>query len=202
MAQFPKSEAEIAVLAQAMAAGLETHATVYPSPPVTPDNLTAAVEAFLGAKNAAGAAQALAMQAVGAKDEALETLKDRMKEDLRYAENTVKFDDGKLRLIGWGGRSADTALAVPGQTRSLAAPRQGEGWIFLDWKQPTEGGAVASYKIQRRLRPEGPWLDVSMAVESEATLMGQERGKEFEYRVSAVNKAGEGEPSNTVMAVL
>ena len=32
--------------------------------------------------------------------------------------------------------------------------------------------------------------------------MNQERGKEWEYRVIAVNKAGEGELSNTVMAVL
>ena len=48
MAQFPKSEAEIAVLAQSMAAGLETHATVYPSPPVTPDIRTAGVPPALG----------------------------------------------------------------------------------------------------------------------------------------------------------
>ena len=41
-----------------------------------------------------------------------------------------------------------------------------------------------------------------MAMESEITLTGQARGKEWEYRVIAVNKAGEGEPSNTVMAVL
>ncbi len=41
-----------------------------------------------------------------------------------------------------------------------------------------------------------------MAIESEITLSGQERGKEWEYRVIAVNKAGEGTPSNTVMAVL
>lgn len=37
---------------------------------------------------------------------------------------------------------------------------------------------------------------------SEVTLSDQERGKEWEYRVIAVNKSGEGEPSNTVMAVL
>ncbi len=30
----------------------------------------------------------------------------------------------------------------------------------------------------------------------------QERGKDWEYRVIAVNKAGEGLPSNTVDAVL
>ena len=41
-----------------------------------------------------------------------------------------------------------------------------------------------------------------MAVESEITLTNEERGKDWEYRVVAVNKVGEGEPSNTVMAVL
>ena len=64
------------------------------------------------------------------------------------------------------------------------------------------GGAVAAYKIQRRLRPSGAWTDAGMAVESETTITGQERGKEWEYRVIAVNKAGKGEPSNTVKEVL
>jgi hypothetical protein len=74
------------------------------------------------------------------------------------------------------------------------------GFAFLNWKKPVDGGAVAAYKIQRRLRPDGPWLDIGMAIESEITLTNQERGKEWEYRVLAVNKAGEGEPSNIVMA--
>ena len=43
---------------------------------------------------------------------------------------------------------------------------------------------------------------VHMAIESEATLNNQERGKDWEYRVIATNKAGESIPSNTVSAVL
>jgi len=145
---------------------------------------------------------AAAEQATAAKDEALQAVVDGMKADIRYAENTVNYDDVKLKLIGWGGRASKTSLETPGQVRTLEAPRQGEGWIFLDWKEPVDGGAVAAYKIQRRLRPNGPWSDVGMAVESEITLTNQTRGKEFEYRILAVNKAGEGESSNTVMAVL
>jgi len=41
-----------------------------------------------------------------------------------------------------------------------------------------------------------------MAMESEIALHNQNRGKEWEYRIIAVNKTGEGIPSNTVMAVL
>ena len=61
---------------------------------------------------------------------------------------------------------------------------------------------TAAYKIQRRERPSGPWTDASMAIESEITLSDQTRGTEWEFRVIAVNKAGEGLSSNTVMAVL
>lgn len=46
------------------------------------------------------------------------------------------------------------------------------------------------------------WSDVAPAMESEPTLTGQNRVKEFEYRVLAINKAGEGESSDGVMAML
>ena len=202
MARFPSREAEVFALAQGMMSGLAANAAVYPSPPVTVAELGAAFGAYMTANSAAVAAQAAAEQATAAKDEALQTLTDGMRADLRYAENTVNFDDDQLKLIGWGGRKARTSLEAPGQARTLEAPRQGDGWVFLDWKEPVDGGKVAAYKIERRQRPSGPWTDVGMAIESEITLSNQERGKEWEYRVIAVNKAGEGTPSNTVMAVL
>ena len=202
MARFPKAEAEIVALSQAMVSGLTANAAIYPAPPVAPVDLTALVSTYTTAKNAAIAAQAAAEDATTTKDEVLEDLVDAMKSDIRYAENTVDFDDDKLKLIGWAGRKAATPLAPPGQARLLEAPKQGEGWVFLDWKAPVEGGAVSAYKVMRRERPAGPWEEVATAVISEATLVEQPRGKEFEYRIVAVNKAGDGEPSNTAMVVL
>ena len=67
--------------------------------------------------------------------------------------------------------------------------------------RPTDG-PPAAYKPQRRERPEGLWSDVSMAIESEIPLTDQPRTTKWEYRVVAINKAGEGVPSNTVMEVL
>ena len=125
-----------------------------------------------------------------------------MTANLRYAEVTVDDDNANLSLLGCGGKADPTALQPPGQPRTLEGPQEGEGWIFLDWKKPVDGGAVASCKIERRERPAGPWLIAGMAIQSETTLTDQERAKEWEYRVIAVNAAGEGMPSNTVAAVL
>jgi len=202
MARFPTSEPEILALAQAMVSGLTDNVTVYAAPPVTLADLGNLISTYVNEKNDTVAAQAAAEQATATKDEALQGLVDAMKADLRYAENTVDFDDDSLKLLGWGGRHAKTSLEEPGQPRSLEAPQQGDGWVFLDWKAPVDGGAVAAYKVQRRERASGPWSDVGLAVETEITLANQERGKEWEYQVIGVNKAGEGAPSNIAMAVL
>ena len=61
------------------------------------------------------------------------------------------------------------------------------------WKEPIDGGQVAACKLQRRERPAGKWSDMATAMESEITLNGQTRSKEFELRVLAMNNAGEDE---------
>lgn len=98
------------------------------------------INAYTAAKNTAVAAKAAAEEATTVKDDALEDLADAMKSDIRYAENTVNYDDEKLKLLGWGGRKAAAPLAPPCQARLLEAPCQGEGWVFSDWKKPSDGG--------------------------------------------------------------
>jgi len=46
------------------------------------------------------------------------------------------------------------------------------------------------------------WSDVKIAMETVASSKNQERFKEWEWRIVAANKAGDGMPSNTVMTVL
>jgi hypothetical protein len=111
-ARFPKRESDVATLAQDMVAGLTAHTTDFPSPPVPPDELQTALAEYSTAREAAIVGTANATQGTAAKDEALETLVDLMKADLR----------------------------------------EGAGWVFLDWKEPTEGGPVPAYKGQRRTR--------------------------------------------------
>ncbi|AQQ71514.1 hypothetical protein SMSP2_01888 [Limihaloglobus sulfuriphilus] len=202
MARFPTTEADIAALAEAMEIGLTDNTVTYPAPPVDPMQLNLKRMDYLARKNQLIAAQAAAEAATANKDEALEELIDSMKSDLRYAENTVSYDDDKLKLIGWAGRKSASALQVPGQSRLLEAPRQGAGWVFLDWKKPADGGKVAAYKVMRRERAGGTWAEVATAIISETTLVEQPTGVELEYRIIAVNKAGDGEPSNTVMVVM
>nr|VFK01464.1 MAG: Fibronectin type III domain-containing protein [Candidatus Kentron sp. H]VFK01503.1 MAG: Fibronectin type III domain-containing protein [Candidatus Kentron sp. H]VFK05041.1 MAG: Fibronectin type III domain-containing protein [Candidatus Kentron sp. H] len=119
----------------------------------------------------------------------------------------MDYDNAKLKLIGWGGRKTATPLEAPGQAGNLVIRSQGEGRIDLAWEKPAAGGKVAAYKIKCRPRIiEGTtgaaWANADTAMETEITLAGQQQGKELEYCVVAVNKAGEGVASNTVTAVL
>ncbi len=202
MPRFPKKEAEIASLAERLWRGLWSNRPIYPTPPVHPILIRIKSMTYSSRREYLIAKQAAAEQATTTKTEALEELVDAMKADIRYAENTVDFSDHKLKLIGWAGKKTKTLLAPPGQARLLEAPKQGAGWVFFDWKAPLDGGKAKTYKIQRRLHSGGSWKDVATAILTEATLAEQPQKQELEYRIIAVNKAGDGSPSNTVEVVL
>jgi len=202
--RFPYREAEILRLANDIAAGLAAHTDVFPASPFSPEDFQNALDEHDGNREAAIRARASAAQSTDAKDQSLARIQDMSKSVIRYAENLTRGDDGQLQLLGWGARRSRTLTVTepPGQARTLEVIREGKDWVFLDWKEPAEGGEVAAYRVQRRKRDIGDWVDVGMSVESDVTLNGQEAGVEYEYRVIAVNKAGEGPASNIVRAVL
>nr|VFK54757.1 MAG: hypothetical protein BECKTUN1418F_GA0071002_10547 [Candidatus Kentron sp. TUN]VFK59587.1 MAG: hypothetical protein BECKTUN1418E_GA0071001_10547 [Candidatus Kentron sp. TUN] len=96
----------------------------------------AARTAYIAARDAAIAAHSEAEQATAAKQEALQSLADDIRRNLRYAEMIVDFDDAKLKSIGWGGRRERTPLTPPGQVTGLVIVAEGEGWITLRWNKP------------------------------------------------------------------
>ena len=57
-------------------------------------------------------------------------------------------------------------------------------------EEPVSGGAFSK------------WQQVGASLSTEAHLISQPRGQQLEYRLIAVNKAGESTPSNTVAVVL
>jgi hypothetical protein len=201
MATFPRTEAELVALARKVIDGLARHAETYPSPPFTPAMLTTILESFLSASSEAVAAQAAASRAVANKNVLNDKLTESIKTVLRYAEMTVNDDDTELKELGWGGRTHRTTLAVPGQPRTLQSPNRDDTSIELVWGEPVDDGKVQGYKIQRRERPDGPWYLVDSVLERSVTLAEQPRGKAWEYRVVAMNRAGLSVPSNTVQAM-
>jgi hypothetical protein len=202
--RFPYREPEILRLATDIAAGLAANPEEFPAAPYSPEDLEKALGVHDDNREAQRMSRAAAMQATAAKGESLETIADMSKSVLRYAENHTRGDDGTLRLLGWGRRRPRTQWATepPGQALTLEIIREGPTWVYLDWKEPMDGGQVAAYRVQRRKREAGEWTDVGTSVDSEITLNAQDTGVEFEYRVIAVNSAGEGPASNMVRAVL
>ena len=207
MPKFPKREAGILALVQAMINGYAAHAADFPSSIVF--LLLVFRGSYITAKNAQTEAMAAAQVATDEKDTALAGLAQKMKAELKKSEVDVGDDSEKLEYIGWGPKAPPSPADPPGQPRNLDAAMQGAGTVLLDWKAPARGsgGTVRTYVIERRDQPAGggefgEWAQAGIALESEAMLMNQPRGLQLEYRVKAINTGGESLPSNTVAVVL
>ncbi len=203
MATFPTREPEIIRLAHDLATGLGAHAELFPAPPNAPGQGLTLIDAYYEARDASIARAAASSDAIVAKDKAVESVVEWAKAEINYAVSLFRKDGNKLKLIGWGARRVPAILpdTLPGQVGHLVVQHEGKNAVSLSWRDPVDGGEVGAYRIQRR-KPGGEWFDVGTAVSSEATLNNQEAGVEFEYKVIAVNKIGDGQESNIVRAVL
>ena len=202
MRKFPRREADVAALARQVIAGLTENVEDFPSPPLGAAEIQSLLDAYKTALDAKMLARAAAAEASKAKDEALRSLIDGMKTELRYAEDAVKYDNAKLKSLGWRGRKEPTPMSVPGQAMYMDVVREGPGWISLKWKKPKDGGTLATYLVQVSHAARGDWRPAGLCFETNTVLNDQERGVELEYRVVTLNKAGEGLPSNVVTALL
>ena len=78
--------------------------------------------------------------------------------------------------------------------------------VTFAWDRP-DSAAPRVYVIDRREQPAaggdfGPWQQIATTVERSTVVGSQPRGMQLEYRVKALNLAGESLPSNTSAVVL
>ena len=207
MAVFPTRQTDVSVLATRMKVGYESNPTVFPNADVP--TLVAAISVYSYGYQASILYDGLARLKTEEKDVALAALIEKMQLELKQSEVDTASNPVQLDLIGWGEKAAASPTVVPGQARSLDAANQGDlGALTLDWKAPApgEGGSVKLYVIERREGDpvKGPttWHQCGASFYTKTELLDQPQRQELEYRVKAMNNAGEGLPTNTVAVVL
>jgi len=206
MARFPRQEADIIALAERLWKGLVDNTAVYPHPPhpgMQPGNgIRWFLSRYRQKQTQMVNAQSSLQAAVNNRQNALDDMKAAMKKNLRYAENVVDGDDNKLKLLGWSGKSTRKSLAPPGQVCNLTITAVDIDTVRLQWQMPLTGGSPDACIIYRRGGTDDKFVQTASCLQSEIILTGQPRGRNLEYYVSAVNKAGTGPAGNTVNVIL
>ena len=202
MAQFPDRQADVVILAENIIQGLQNNPGVYPNPQVSSGDLSTDLVALIHAHDANVAAIAVAEQTTTTKNDKLVVLVGKMKDNLKYAEITVDYDDDLLKLLGWAGRAEPKPLEKPGQCDNFDATAEGDDWIEFAWDAPDKGGKPAMYKIMHRDNGTPKWKVAGNAYETTFRLEDVEAGKKMDYSVVASNKAGDSKESNLITAVL
>jgi hypothetical protein len=197
MAIFPQDEQSTIVLATEVSEGIERNPTTFPTPPVAAAEMKTDLTAYHKKQGDIQAAEAKLRLETQEKNEIYGRIRKAARRNVNYGEDVAQGDEAILDLISWGNRADPQRMQTPGQCRVLEIIGQGDGWVRLDWKEPVDGGEVASYRIQRSEDGDN-FTVVGGVVESIAALFEQPTGKKLFYRVVAINRAGEGVPSNTV----
>ncbi len=199
--KFPKEKAQVLALSHTVSNGLTANAGTFPQPPVKPGDIDTAMTNYDAKSTEIVAAEAVVKQLYEEREVFYEEITDGTTRNLRYVEAIAGGDAGTLALVGWGNPSARTPLQPPGQPRVLEIIGQGDAWVQIDWKEPIDGGKVASYVV-RRSENGGDFVDAKTETASESILLNQPTGKKLAYQVVAINRAGESVASNTISLVL
>ena len=99
----------------------------------------------------------------------------------------------------------DPTPELPGPPRDLTAVAAGETLVVLSWTAPegADASSILGYRIEVSADGETNWADLTANTESTATAHAHTDlapGATWHYRVSAINSAGTGAPSNIASA--
>lgn len=74
----------------------------------------------------------------------------------------------------------------------------------MKWKKPKDDGGtpLEAYVVEKQDPDTGIWLPVAKTYSPEVEITGLTPGKQYNFRVKAVNKEGESEPLETEIPVL
>ncbi|MCP4709698.1 MAG: fibronectin type III domain-containing protein [Planctomycetes bacterium] len=201
MPDFPRQEAKIYQLANTMFDGIFAHMTDFPH--ASWFKIFNGILFYRNARNQCLYNRSQLHLANQAKRASFRHLKTIMKQCLKLSQVDTTDHPEKLALIGWAAPGRSSVAEPPNPPLNLTAHSCDKtGSLQLNWHKPAKGQQVLNYLIQRRNPNQGKWELMAIVYQSNSYLTGQPRGIDLEYRIIAVNKAGKGEPSNTVMAVL
>ena len=94
---------------------------------------------------------------------------------------------------------------TPGSPTGLVATAASSSQINLSWSAPSDNGgaSITGYEIERSTDGGSTWSTLVTNTSSASTTYsdtGLQASASYEYRVSAINSAGTGSPSNTASA--
>ncbi len=209
MPRFPKNQADISVLANDMIYGYAGHMADFPSIDFGGLNtLIGIYYQYVDARDARQLGRAASLLATDSKNTRLDALKELMKNCLKKSVVDVADSPEKLEYLGWGPKAPPQPAEPPGQPVNLRPVAEGPASVRLKWESSTgdSGGTIRNYVIESRHQLESGnfslWQIAGTSFGNEIDLKNQPKGVQLEYRVKAVNTAGESNPSNTVAIVL
>lgn len=200
--QFPRDKANALIKTHEVNEGFKANTATFPNPPNKTEDMDADFTAREAKQAEIVAAKAVLTGLEDEEDEIYQRIIRKSKRNINYGESVADGNEATLALIAWGNPKARTPMQPPGQPRVLEIIGQGDGWLQADWKEPVDGGKVASYTMQRSGDGGTKWEDAGTFTASEAILLNQPKGEKLIYQVIAQNKAGVSMASNTISLVL